>query len=44
VELQIGYKNLKHIDRISVVDSLEKIAAGRGGFYQTYGYQWYAGQ
>jgi DMSO/TMAO reductase YedYZ molybdopterin-dependent catalytic subunit len=44
VELQIGYKNLKHIDRISVVDSLAKIAAGRGGFYQTYGYQWYAGQ
>jgi hypothetical protein len=26
------------------VDSLEKIAAGRGGFYQSYGYQWYAGQ
>jgi DMSO/TMAO reductase YedYZ molybdopterin-dependent catalytic subunit len=44
VELQIGYKNLKHIERITVVDSLEKIAAGRGGFYQSYGYQWYAGQ
>jgi DMSO/TMAO reductase YedYZ molybdopterin-dependent catalytic subunit len=44
LELQIGYKNLKHIERITVVDSLEKIAAGRGGFYQSYGYQWYAGQ
>ena len=44
LELQIGYKNLKHIERITVVDSLEKVAAGRGGFYQSYGYQWYAGQ
>ena len=44
LELQIGYKNLKHIERISVVDTLEKVAGGRGGFFQRYGYQWYAGQ
>jgi DMSO/TMAO reductase YedYZ molybdopterin-dependent catalytic subunit len=44
LELQIGYKNLKHVERISVVDSLEEVASGRGGFYQSYGYQWYAGQ
>jgi DMSO/TMAO reductase YedYZ molybdopterin-dependent catalytic subunit len=44
LELQIGYKNLKHIERISVVDSLAQVARGRGGFYQSYGYQWYAGQ
>lgn len=44
VELQIGYKNLKHIDRIEVVDSLEKVGNGRGGLYQQFGLQWYAGQ
>ena len=44
VELQIGYKNLKHLERIEVVDSLQNVAAGRGGFFETMGYQWYAGQ
>ena len=44
LELQIGYKNLKHLDRIEAVDSLDKVAAGRGGLYQKFGYQWYAGQ
>jgi DMSO/TMAO reductase YedYZ molybdopterin-dependent catalytic subunit len=44
LELQIGYKNVKHLEQIEVVDSLEKIAGGRGGYFQTYGYQWYAGQ
>jgi DMSO/TMAO reductase YedYZ molybdopterin-dependent catalytic subunit len=44
LELQIGYKNLKHLKRIEAVDSLEKVGGGRGGFFQGYGYQWYAGQ
>jgi len=43
MELQIGYKQLKHIDRISVVDSLAAIGAGRGGLFEDNGYQWYAG-
>jgi DMSO/TMAO reductase YedYZ molybdopterin-dependent catalytic subunit len=44
VELQIGYKNIKHIERISVIDSLAHEGAGRGGLFQEYGFQWYAGQ
>jgi DMSO/TMAO reductase YedYZ molybdopterin-dependent catalytic subunit len=44
VELQIGYKNLKHLESVEIVDSLERIGGGRGGFFQGYGYQWYAGQ
>jgi DMSO/TMAO reductase YedYZ molybdopterin-dependent catalytic subunit len=44
LELQIGYKNVKHLERIEVVDSLDKVAGGRGGYTQQYGYQWYAGQ
>ena len=43
MELQIGYKQLKHIDRISVVNSLDKFGKGRGGLFEDYGYQWYAG-
>jgi DMSO/TMAO reductase YedYZ molybdopterin-dependent catalytic subunit len=43
MELQIGYKQFKHIERISVVDSLDEVGKGRGGLYEQYGYQWYAG-
>jgi DMSO/TMAO reductase YedYZ molybdopterin-dependent catalytic subunit len=43
MELQIGYKQLKHIDRISVVSSLASLGKGRGGLFEDYGYQWYAG-
>jgi DMSO/TMAO reductase YedYZ molybdopterin-dependent catalytic subunit len=41
--LQIGYEQLKHIDRIAVVDSLDAFGKGRGGIFEDYGYQWYAG-
>jgi DMSO/TMAO reductase YedYZ molybdopterin-dependent catalytic subunit len=44
VELQIGYKNVKHLERIEVVDSLANVAGGRGGMTEQSGYQWYAGQ
>lgn len=44
IELQIGYKNLKHLSSIELVDSLAGIGAGRGGLFEEYGYQWYAGQ
>lgn len=43
MELQIGYKQLKHIDQISVVSSLDDVGKGHGGLYEQYGYQWYAG-
>lgn len=42
-ELQVGYKNSKHINHISVVDSLEGIGRGHGGFWEDRGFQWYAG-
>ena len=45
VELQIGYKNAKFIDRIEVVDSLRPFGKGRGGWWEDYDHAvWYAGQ
>ncbi len=45
IELQIGYKNAKYIDRIEVVDSLANIGKGRGGWWEDSGDAvWYAGQ
>jgi DMSO/TMAO reductase YedYZ molybdopterin-dependent catalytic subunit len=43
VELQLGYKNSKHIDRISVVDSLAGIGLGQGGSFEDAGSLWYGG-
>jgi DMSO/TMAO reductase YedYZ molybdopterin-dependent catalytic subunit len=43
MELQIGYKQFKHIEHISVVNNLDHVGKGRGGLYEQYGYQWYAG-
>lgn len=44
IELQIGYKNLKHLSAIELVESLDQIDGGKGGLFEKYGYQWYAGQ
>jgi DMSO/TMAO reductase YedYZ molybdopterin-dependent catalytic subunit len=45
VELQIGYKNAKYVDRIEVVDSLKSIGKGRGGWWEDFDRAvWYAGQ
>jgi DMSO/TMAO reductase YedYZ molybdopterin-dependent catalytic subunit len=44
IELQIGYKNLKHLASIELVESLDNIDGGMGGLFEKYGYQWYAGQ
>jgi len=45
VELQIGYKNAKFVDRIEVVDSLGSIGKGRGGWWEDFDRAvWYAGQ
>ncbi len=43
VERQIGYKNAKYVTRIEVVDRLNPIGDGKGGFWEDRGYQWYAG-
>jgi DMSO/TMAO reductase YedYZ molybdopterin-dependent catalytic subunit len=44
VERQLGYKHAKYVSRIELVDSLEAIRGGKGGYWEDgYGYQWYAG-
>jgi DMSO/TMAO reductase YedYZ molybdopterin-dependent catalytic subunit len=43
VERQLGYKQAKYVMRIEVVESLAHIGAGRGGFWEDRGYDWYAG-
>ena len=43
VPRQLGYKNLKFLSRISVVDSLKNIGEGRGSASPDIGYAWYAG-
>jgi DMSO/TMAO reductase YedYZ molybdopterin-dependent catalytic subunit len=40
---QLGYKNLKYLARISVVDSLKDIGDGTGSAAPGIGYSWYAG-
>lgn len=45
VELQIGYKNAKYVDRIEVVDRLDTLGKGRGGWWEDFdGAVWYAAQ
>jgi len=45
IELQIGYKHAKYVDRIEVVDALNHIGKGRGGWWEDAGDAvWYAGQ
>ena len=43
VERQLGYKQAKYVMRIEVVDRLDKISGGKGGFWEDRGYEWYAG-
>jgi DMSO/TMAO reductase YedYZ molybdopterin-dependent catalytic subunit len=44
VERQLGYKHAKYLMRIELVDSLEKVYGGKGGYWEdSNGYQWYAG-
>jgi DMSO/TMAO reductase YedYZ molybdopterin-dependent catalytic subunit len=43
VERQLGYKQAKYIMRIELVDTFEKIAGGKGGYWEDQGYEWYAG-
>jgi len=43
VERQLGYKHAKYVMRIELVDGLERIAGGNGGYWEDQGYEWYAG-
>jgi DMSO/TMAO reductase YedYZ molybdopterin-dependent catalytic subunit len=43
VERQLGYKMAKYVMRIELVDKLDDIGGGRGGYWEDQGYQWYAG-
>jgi len=43
VERQLGYKQAKYIMRIQLVDRLDTIMGGKGGYWEDRGYEWYAG-
>src|SRR5205085_11370977 len=43
VPRQLGYKSIKYLTRITVVDSLAHVRSGRGSISPDYGYSWYAG-
>ena len=43
VERQLGYKHAKYVMRIELVHSFDKIAGGKGGYWEDQGYEWYAG-
>jgi DMSO/TMAO reductase YedYZ molybdopterin-dependent catalytic subunit len=43
VARQLGYKSIKYLSRISVVDSLDGIGQGVGSSSAEQGYAWYAG-
>ena len=43
VENQLGYKQAKYIKSLEFVASFDKIASGKGGYWEDEGYEWYAG-
>ncbi len=44
IETQIGYKHAKYVERVEVVDSLQSIYEGRGGWWEDVNAAvWYAG-
>jgi DMSO/TMAO reductase YedYZ molybdopterin-dependent catalytic subunit len=43
VERQLGYKHAKYVMRIEVVEHLNSIQGGKGGYWEDRGYEWYAG-
>ena len=43
VPRQLGYKSVKYLSRITVVDSLKDIGEGLGSSAPEFGYSWYAG-
>jgi|SRR5690242_8416376 DMSO/TMAO reductase YedYZ molybdopterin-dependent catalytic subunit len=43
VERQLGYKMAKYVMRVELVDRLDGVGQGQGGYWEDQGYQWYAG-
>ena len=43
VPRQLGYKSVKYLTRIAVVDTVRNLGKGLGGFNSDTGYAWYAG-
>jgi DMSO/TMAO reductase YedYZ molybdopterin-dependent catalytic subunit len=43
VERQLGYKQAKYLMKIELVESFSAIRAGKGGYWEDNGYEWYAG-
>lgn len=43
VERQLGYKHAKYIRRIEAVASFGHLGAGKGGYWEDRGYEWFAG-
>ena len=43
VPRQLGYKSVKYLSRLTVVDSLAAVRNGLGSVSPDYGYSWYAG-
>jgi DMSO/TMAO reductase YedYZ molybdopterin-dependent catalytic subunit len=43
VERQLGYKSAKYLMRIQLVDQLQGLWGGNGGYWEDRGYEWYAG-
>lgn len=43
IATQLGYKSAKWVHRIEIVGSFATIYAGKGGYWEDQGYEWYAG-
>lgn len=43
VPRQLGYKNLKFINRLTVTDDIKKFGKGQGSVASEFGYKWFAG-
>jgi len=43
VPRQLGYKNVKFVNRLTVTDDIKKFGKGLGSVSPEYGYAWYAG-
>ena len=42
-ERQLGYKQPKYLQRIVLVDRLDNVGGGKGGYWEDQGYTWYGG-
>jgi DMSO/TMAO reductase YedYZ molybdopterin-dependent catalytic subunit len=42
-ERQLGYKMAKYVQSLELVESFDHIGGGKGGYWEDYGYSWWAG-